>query len=88
MNGQDLQEIRDAVKGLQHLTASDDVTLIRQKQATHFKINQKFPAYIDIGLSVWERLNTLASGKPPSAHDEGGRRKGAWKWSSCSARSS
>ena len=58
MNGQDLHEIRDAIRDLQHsgLTPSPDLDQIREKQRTHFKINQKFPAYIDIGLTIWERL--------------------------------
>ena len=58
VSSQELREIRDAVRDLHHLSSSDEVTLIRQKQGSHFKINQKFPNYIDVGLSVWERLST------------------------------
>ena len=55
---QDLQEIRDAVRDLRRLTPSLDVTQIQDRQRLHFKLSQKFPDYIDIGLQVWERLYT------------------------------
>jgi hypothetical protein len=54
----DLGPISSALRDLHHLTASADVDQIREKLRTHFKINQKFPAYLDIGLMVWERLYT------------------------------
>ena len=53
----DLSVITNALRDLQHLTPSSEVAQIREKQHTHFKINQKFPNYIDIGLVVWERLS-------------------------------
>ena len=52
----DLMEIRNAIRDLHHLTPSADVDLINEKRRTHFKVNQKFPNYIDIGLTIWERL--------------------------------
>jgi hypothetical protein len=56
---QDLHEIRDALRDLlQRLTPSRDVTEIRDKQRLHFKLTQKFPDFIDIGIQVWERLYT------------------------------
>ena len=58
MSGEDLHQIRDAVKAMQHLTPSGEIDQIKDKQRTHFKINQKFPAYIDIGVTIWERLHT------------------------------
>ena len=54
----DLNGISGALHDLHYLTASSEVTSIRDKQRMHFKVNQKFPAYIDIGLTVWEHLNT------------------------------
>jgi hypothetical protein len=54
----DLSGITSALHDLHYLTASTEVTQIRDKQRMHFKINQKFPAYIDIGLTVWEHLIT------------------------------
>jgi len=52
----DLNEIRDALLSVGHLTASSDIAQIRDLQRTHFKLNQKLPDYIDIGIQVWERL--------------------------------
>jgi hypothetical protein len=54
----DLNEIRDALRGLKRLTPSAEATQIQEKQRLHFKLNQKFPDYIEIGLQVWERLYT------------------------------
>lgn len=54
----DLNGLTGAVRALQHLTPSSDIDQINDKRRTHFKTNQKFPAYIDVGLTVWERLNT------------------------------
>src|SRR5712691_10517208 len=51
-----LDEIRDALRLLPHATLSPDLTDIRDKQRAYFKLNQKFPDYIDIGIQVWERL--------------------------------
>ncbi|SRR5258706_2680865 len=53
---QDLHEIRDALRDMRRLTPSPDITQIQERQRLHFKVNQKYPNYIDIGLSVWERL--------------------------------
>lgn len=54
----DLNVISNAMRDLRHLTESADVTQVQDRQRTHFKINQRFPNYIDIGLMVWERLYT------------------------------
>ena len=57
-DGQDTHEIRDAIKALgQRATPSAEVLEIRTKQRTHFKVNQKLPDYIDVGITVWERLH-------------------------------
>jgi hypothetical protein len=58
LSSADLTPISGAIESLRHLTDSPEVSQIRDRQRTHFKINQKFPAYIDIGLTVWERLLT------------------------------
>jgi len=54
----DLNGIMSAVRALQHLTPSSDIDQINDKRRTHFKVNQRFPSYIDVGLLVWERLVT------------------------------
>jgi len=51
-----LSEIRDALKGLGHLSLSSEISQVRDRQRTHFRINQKLPDHIDIGLQIWERL--------------------------------
>ena len=58
LSAPDLNGIISAVRALQHLTPSGDIEQINDKRRTHFKAHQKFPAYIDVGLAVWERLTT------------------------------
>jgi hypothetical protein len=58
LSGGDLSPISSALRDLHHLTASGEIDQIKERQRTHFKINQRFPAYIDIGLMVWERVYT------------------------------
>jgi hypothetical protein len=58
LNAGDLNEITGAIRSLQHLSTSADVAQIRERQRTHFKVNQKFPNYIDVGVAVWERMTT------------------------------
>lgn len=55
---QALHEIRDALLRTNRLTPSADIADIREKLRQHFKLNQKFPDYIDIGVQVWDRLYT------------------------------
>src|SRR6266550_713382 len=55
---QDVRDIRDALLNIRRLTPSADIKEIQDRQRVHFKATQKFPTYIDIGLSVWERLTT------------------------------
>ena len=49
-------DIRDALVSLKHAPLTRDMIDIRQKQRMHFKINQKLPDFIDVGLTVWEGL--------------------------------
>jgi hypothetical protein len=55
-DGPALREIRDALRDLRRTTVSSDLTDIRERQRTHFKINQKLPDCIDVGIRVWERI--------------------------------
>jgi hypothetical protein len=55
---QALREIRDALLRANRLTPSADIADIREKMRQHFRLNQKFPDYIDIGIQVWDRLYT------------------------------
>ena len=51
-----LMEIRDALNGLRHPAVSTDVDEVRRRQHAYLKQNQRYPEYIDVGLSVWGRL--------------------------------
>jgi hypothetical protein len=51
-----LTDIRDTLQSFKHAGFTQDMTEIRQRQQAHFKINQKLPDFIDVGLLVWERL--------------------------------
>ena len=51
-----LNEIRDAVRQVRQITLSPELADIRDKQRSHFKLNQKFPDFIDVGIVIWERL--------------------------------
>ena len=51
-----LADLREAVLSLKHVPFTKDMTDIRQKQRLHFKVNQKLPDFIDVGLTVWEGL--------------------------------
>ena len=51
-----LDSIHDALVSLKHTPLTRDMIDIRQKQRMHFKINQKLPDFIDVGLTVWEGL--------------------------------
>jgi hypothetical protein len=52
----ELQAIRDALAGLQNRAATPTVTEIRERQRQFFRLNQRFPECIDIGIRVWERM--------------------------------
>jgi hypothetical protein len=73
-----LRAIGGALQELHRLTDSPEVKQIRDRQRFHFKQNQKFPEYIDIGIDVWDRLITwhlenkleLKAGRTPSGRME------------------
>jgi hypothetical protein len=54
----ELQSIRDALSALQSpgRVATRDVTQIRERQRTFFRINQRYPECVDVGFRVWERM--------------------------------
>ena|SRR5436190_9352366 len=58
LSADDLRPIAGALNALRHLTPSADIDTIKERQHTHFRINQKFPNYLDLGFSVWERVYT------------------------------
>jgi hypothetical protein len=51
---EDLQGIRAALAGSAVVTPT--VTELRNRQRQFYKLNQRFPQYIDVGMGVWERM--------------------------------
>lgn len=52
----ELRSIRDAVTALRSRAATPTVTQIRQRQREFFRLNQRFPECIDVGIRVWELM--------------------------------
>ena len=52
----ELRSIRDAVTALRSRAATPTVTQIRQRQREFFRLNQRFPECIDVGIRVWEQM--------------------------------
>jgi hypothetical protein len=36
--------------------ATGDVSALRTRQRNFFRLNQRFPQFIDVGIQVWERM--------------------------------
>jgi hypothetical protein len=49
-----IDKLREAIE--QRLDSFDELTEIRAAQRTFLKANAKYPDFIEIGLSVWDRL--------------------------------
>ena len=57
-NGPELQSIRealDAIRG-QHAVTTPAVSQLRDRQRQFFRLNQRFPECIDVGIRVWEQM--------------------------------
>ena len=52
----ELRSIRDVLAALQNKVATPTVNQIRERQRGFFRLNQRFPEYIDVGIRVWERM--------------------------------
>ena len=52
----ELRSIRDVLTALQSKAVTPTVTQIRQRQREFFRLNQRFPECIDVGIRVWERI--------------------------------
>ncbi len=52
----ELRSIREALTALQSKAVTPTVTQIRQRQREFFRLNQRFPECIDVGIRVWERM--------------------------------
>jgi len=51
-----LNDIVMALRDLRHPAASPTVNLVRERQRTFLRQNQRFPEFIDIGIRIWELL--------------------------------
>ena len=52
----ELRSIRDAVTSLRSRAVTPTVTMLRQRQREFFRLNQRFPECIDVGIRVWELM--------------------------------
>jgi hypothetical protein len=52
----ELQAIRDALASLRNKASTPTVNEIRDRQRVFFRLNQRFPECIDVGIRVWERM--------------------------------
>jgi hypothetical protein len=57
-NGPELVAIRDALTALsqEQRVSTGDVAALRTRQRNFFRLNQRFPQLIDVGIQVWERM--------------------------------
>ena len=52
----ELRAIRDALASLRNKASTSTVNEIRDRQRTFFRLNQRFPECVDVGIRVWERM--------------------------------
>ena len=63
----ELRAIQEALTALQNQNkvATPDVSQIRDRQRQYFRLNQRFPECVDVGIRVWERMQDwhIANGR-------------------------
>ena len=57
----DFSQVRDELRGIRDAlvrnpVATPTVAELRSRQRQFYKLNQRFPQYIDVGIGVWERM--------------------------------
>ena len=57
-NGPELRSIREVLNGIRedYATQAATVASLRSQQRLFYRVNQRFPQCIDVGIRVWERL--------------------------------
>ena len=57
-NGPELNSIREVLNGIRqdHAVLTSTVESLRAQQRLFFRVNQRFPQCIDVGIRVWERM--------------------------------
>ena len=61
----ELQAIRDTLAAMQNKVSTPTVIQIRDRQRGFFRINQRFPECIELGIRAWERMQDwhIANGR-------------------------
>ncbi len=57
-DGPELNSIREVLIGIRqdHAVLTTTVSALRAQQRNFFRLNQRFPQCIDVGIGVWERM--------------------------------
>jgi hypothetical protein len=57
-NSQELRSIRDVLNAIRedYATQAATVASLRTQQRLFYRLNQRFPQCIDVGIRVWERM--------------------------------
>ncbi len=57
-DGPELRSIRDVLEAIrgQHAVTTAAVIQLRDRQRQFFRINQRFPECIDVGIRIWEQM--------------------------------
>lgn len=60
-NERELRDLKDEVAGIRAILAANPVSTptivaLRERQRQFFRINQRFPECIDVGIRVWEQM--------------------------------
>ena len=60
-NERELREMRDELSGIRSILTANPVSTptivaLRERQRQFFRINQRFPECIDVGIRVWEQM--------------------------------
>jgi hypothetical protein len=67
-DGPELRAIYETLTSLreEHSVRNTWVNTLRDRQRNFFRLNQRFPECIDVGISVWERMQDwhIAHGRP------------------------
>jgi len=57
-DGPELESIRDVLESIrgQHTILTPAVNQLRDRQRQFFRLNQRFPECIDVGIRIWEQM--------------------------------
>ncbi len=57
-NGPELRSIRDVLDSIrgQYTVTTPAVNQLRERQRQFFRLNQRFPECVDVGIRIWEQM--------------------------------